>query len=169
MSGLLFLTQDDFLITDSSKGPVLSNSLKGFSLVLFYSTQCQYCKELIPIFKNLPGTTGGCQFGMINVTTNKNIVSISKNTITPLTYVPYIVLYVNGKPFMAYQGPSDENEIRNFVIQVAQKLQKKQQFTQETQQRIVTKQKRAIPEYTVGIPKNCDDGVCYLTDAEIWK
>jgi thioredoxin-like negative regulator of GroEL len=169
MSGLLFLTQEDFLVTNGQKGPVLSNSLKGFSLVLFYSTQCDYCKELIPIFKNLPGTTGGCQFGMINVTTNKNIVAISKQTVTPLTYVPYIVLYVNGKPFMAYQGPSNEDDIRNFVIEVAHKLQKKQKFTPETEERIIKAPKRAIPEYTVGIPKNCDDGVCYLTDSETWK
>ena len=167
MSGLLFLTHEDFKVISGQNGPVLANSVKGFSLVMFYSTQCGYCKDLIPIFKRLPGTIGGCQFGMINVSTNKNVVAMAKQTVTPLKYVPYIVLYVNGKPFMAYQGPNDETEIRNFVVEVAQKLQKKQQFTPETENKI--ERKNVIPEYTVGIPKNCDDGVCYLTEESAWR
>ena len=43
--------------------------------------------------KQLPGTVTGCQFGMINVSKNKKTIRMSKNTITPLTYVPYIILY----------------------------------------------------------------------------
>lgn len=167
MSGLLFLTHDDFGVERTPKGSIMTTKLKGFSLILFYSTQCGYCKTLIPIFKRLPGTIGGCQFGMINVTTNKNVVMKSKDTLTPLKFVPYIVLYINGKPFMAYQGPNDENEIRDFIVEVAQKLQSKQQFTQETQERI--KKKSHIPEYTVGIPKNCEDGVCYLTEETAYQ
>ena len=32
---------------------------------------------------------------------------------------------------MVYKGPSDENEIKNFVIEVANNVQKKQQFSKE--------------------------------------
>ena len=41
---------------------------------------------------------------MINVMRNKQVVNNSRNTITPITYVPYILLYWNGKPYMKYNG-----------------------------------------------------------------
>ena len=70
MSGLLFLNFSDYF-AKCSKGNIMCTSIPGFSLIL-YSTQCQYCKSFIPLFKKLPGTLGGCQFGMINVSHNKN-------------------------------------------------------------------------------------------------
>ena len=76
MSGLLFLTANDFSVIQDKKNNnnILINNIPGFSLVLFYSNQCQYCKTIIPIMKKLPGTINGCQFGMINVGRNKNVI-----------------------------------------------------------------------------------------------
>ena len=126
MSGLLFLSNEDFNIAKGAKGNILCTSIPGFSLILFYSTQCPHCANLIPIFKKLPGTIGGCQFGIINVSTNKQCIKMSKETIAPVTYVPYIILYVAGKPFMRYQGPHEISEINRFVLEVAQKVNKKE-------------------------------------------
>lgn len=162
MSGLLFLTAGDFSIQKGAKGNIMCHEIPGFSLILFYSTHCVHCQTLIPIFKRLPGTIGGCQFGMINVSTNKHCVQISRNTIAPIKYVPYIVLYVNGKPFMVYKGPYDGNEIRRFVIEVANSIQKKQQFAKQPKGAKTDKKK--IPEFALGIPVYGDgnDNVCYL-------
>jgi thiol-disulfide isomerase/thioredoxin len=161
MSGLLFLSSDDFAITKGSKGNILCHSIPGFSLILFYSTQCTHCKTLIPIFKLLPGSIGGCQFGMINVSSNKKVVQLSKDTIAPISYVPYIVLYIEGKPFMRYNGPHDSSEIRRFVIEVANKVQSKQKFSKEA---VKDDKKGGIPEYYFGCPLfGSDDNVCYLT------
>lgn len=160
MSGLLFLSSDDFSIARGTKGNILVNTIPGFSLILFYSTQCQHCQTLIPIFKKLPGTIGGCQFGMINVSTNKNIVRLSKDTVAPITYVPYIVLYINGRPFMRYQGPHDSGEIRRFVFEVAQKVQSKQKFSSDT---VKEDPRGDIPAYTIGHPLyGLNERVCYL-------
>ena len=159
MSGLLFLTSDDFNIAKGSKGNILCHGIPGFSLILFYSTKCEYCQTLIPIFKELPGTIGGCQFGMINVSTNKQCVRMSKNTIAPIEYVPYIILYIQGKPFMRYNGPQDSGEIRRFVFEVANKVQSKQKFTNDN----INKNEKGIPEYTIGHPLcGPDNKVCYL-------
>ena len=128
MSGLLFLSSDDFSVDKGNKGNILCHSIQGFSLILFYSTQCVHCQNLIPLFKKLPGTIGGCQFGMINVSSNKQCVQMSKDTIAPISYVPYIVLYIQGKPFMRYSGPHDGSEIKRFVLEVANKVQSKQKF-----------------------------------------
>lgn len=160
MSGLLFLSSDDFSIAKGTRGNILCNSIPGFSLILFYSTQCPHCQTLIPIFKKLPGSIGGCQFGMINVSSNKTCVRMSKETIAPITYVPYIVLYINGRPFMKYQGPHNAEEILRFVLAVAEKVQNKQKFSEET---VKEDPRGGIPAYTIGHPLyGPDDKVCYL-------
>ena len=164
MSGLLFLTSDDFHVANGTKGKILCHGIPDISLILFYSTMCEHCQTLIPIFKRLPGTIGGCQFGMINVSTNKKCVQMSQNTITPIEYVPYIILYINGRPFMRYNGPQDGNEIRRFVIEVANKVQKKQKFSSKH----VKTSKKRIPEYTLGIPLCGPDNKCYLVMNEAY-
>ena len=161
MSGLLFLSSDDFSVNKGSNGNILCHGIRGFSLILFYSTQCTHCQTLIPIFKRLPGTIGGCQFGMINVSSNKQCVRMSKDTIAPIDYVPYIVLYIQGKPFMRYNGPHDGSEIRRFVIEVANKVQSKQQFSKENVKE--SKDGKGIPEFSIGRPLyGPDEKVCYL-------
>lgn len=164
MSGLLFLTSDDFGIGKGEKGNILCHAIQGFSLVLFYSTQCEHCQELIPIFKKLPGTLGGCQFGIINVSSNKKCIMMAKETVVPITYVPYIILYIDGKPYMAYDGPHDANEIKRFVLEVSKSVSAKQQFSSEN----VKKDRRGggIPAYCIGQPlkgnAHISDKVCYL-------
>lgn len=158
MSGLLFLTDDYFKILPTPEGDVLGTSIRGISLILFYSTQCPYCEPYIPIFKKLPGTVGGCQFGMINISTHRSVVEKSKNTIIPLTYVPYIVLYSNGKPVVSYDGPANEQEIKNFIMTMVQSNQTKQQFMPEKE--VQPNPQSSIPGYTIGKPKNADK--CYL-------
>tara|TARA_B100001250_G_scaffold18722_1_gene16153 strand:+ start:484 stop:1014 length:531 start_codon:yes stop_codon:yes gene_type:complete len=168
MSGLLFLTSDDFFLKDGSKGKIICNNIPNFSLILFYSTNCPHCQEFIPIFKSLPGTLTGCQFGMINVNKNKNIIRLSKQTISPITFVPYIILFINGKPFMRYDGPPNQQDITNFVHEISQKVENKQQFSraagqqqQQQQQPIIMNKK--IPEYSIAQPLyGCEDGICYL-------
>ena len=146
----------------------MCHSIPGMSLILFYSTQCEFCQKLIPIFKFLPGTLGGCQFGMINVSTNRECVKMSQGTIAPITYVPYIVLFMGGKPFMKYQGPYDANEIKRFVFEVAQKMKNKQKFTDDAKIKM-NKNNHEIPAYTIGRPLCGEDGVCYLTMEEAYK
>lgn len=161
MSALLFLTAEDFSIAQGQKGSLLCNNLNGLSIVLFYSTQCVHCQTLVPIFKNLLGTVTNCQFAMINVSQQKHVIALSQGTITPIKYVPYIVFYVKGRPFMKYNGPYEAAEIRRFIVEITRNLQTRQKFFEETNSK--HEKERKIPEYTIGIPKTCDEyGVCYL-------
>ena len=166
MSGTLFLTHDDFFIGKCQKGDILCNSIKGFSLILFYSTQCIHCNTLFPIFISLTGSVGHCLFGLVNVSTNKKCIELSKQTIAPITFVPYIVLYIDGNPFMRYNGPYLQNEIRRFVIEVADKVNKNQKFTNDN-----TNKKKGnidIPAYTIGIPLFGIDDDFYLQFCEAY-
>jgi thiol-disulfide isomerase/thioredoxin len=159
MSGLLFLQTADFNIQKGAKGDILCHNIPGISLILFYSTKCQHCQKLIPIFKRLPGQIGGCQFGMINVSLDKDIVRYSKDTITKITYVPLMILYVNGKPFIRYEGPHDEIEIKKFLTEVTSKLQAKEKFSSNN---VKNDKKNDIPAYTIGHPLYGQDEVSYL-------
>ena len=164
MSGLLFLSSDDFRVLRDQRGALMCHAIPGFSLVLFYSTQCQHCDTLIPIFKKLPRMiVSGCQFGIINVSSNKQCVAMSRGTLSEIKYVPYIVLYVDGRPQMQYKGPADIQEIARFVLEVSKKIKNKQSFTSNP---AVKKDRRsAMPAYTVGKPLyGIDNKVCYLTN-----
>lgn len=163
MSGLLFLTAQDFNIQRGSRGPIMCHGISNYSLIMFYSTQCSHCQTLIPIFKKLPGTVGHCQFGMVNVGANRKCVEMSKQTIVPIEYVPLIILYINGKPFMRYPknyAYTMEN-LQKFVVDIANYTTKKQQFSKE---KMKGGNQNEVPEYLVdiGVPLCGDDKVCYL-------
>lgn len=164
MSGLLFLTADDFQLVKGVKGNIMCTSIQGFSLILFYSVQCEHCQSLIPIFKTLPGTVGGCQFGMINVSNNKQCVLMSRESVAPIKVVPYIILYINGRPYMRYQGPHDPREISRFIVEVSQQVSanKQQTFAKEENKNVKPCKKGGIPAYTIGKPLIGQDDVCYL-------
>jgi len=171
MSGLHYLSTEDFIIAKGIKGPVLCNTIRGFSLILFYSDKCPHSRALLPIFKRLPGSVGSCQFGMINVDRNMHCIGMSKRTIAPVEYVPYVVLYVNGKPYMSYKGPHEMEDIKRFIFDVSQNVSKKLHASavgsgaaQAGRVAPVIRHdaKKAIPEYTLGSPLCGDDKVTYL-------
>jgi hypothetical protein len=159
----LYLTSEDFHLESVPKGDVMCHDIPGFSLILFYSTHCKFCKDLIPIFKRLPGALQGCQFGMINVGSNRECVEMSQSTIVPIQYVPFIMLYFNGKPHMVYKGDHDEGMIKKFIYNVATDMQMKQQFSSLKEAKIKENAASGVPEYTTttGVPY-CAGNVCYL-------
>ena len=129
--GLYYLQSDDFLVRTSSKGTTLCNNIEGFSLVLFYSNKCEHSQALLPIFKKLPNNVNQCIFGLINVTLNKEVVKMSKGTLAEIKYVPLILLFIDGKPYMRYDGEPVLEELVNFVIAISQQVRKKPSQQQE--------------------------------------
>jgi thiol-disulfide isomerase/thioredoxin len=153
--GLFYLNETDFTVKEDQKGKILTVGIEGYSLILFYSTKCQHCQRLIPTFKKLPNTVGGCTFAMINVSQNKGIITKSQTTKSPIKYVPLIILCINGKPFMRYEGPHELQEIRKFVIEIAQKVSKNKKPPSNVNNNSNKKQNNfEIPKYTIGLPKN---------------
>ena len=165
---LLFLNTDNFSISQGERGSLLCNNIDGFSLILFYSTQCDYCHTVIPVFKQLPKYIQGCKFGLLNVSKNYKLIEMSKDTIAPLEYVPYIILYTNGKPFMRYEGKLDIESIKQFILDVQKNLKHKEQFTTEKKLKIT---KASIPEYTIGNPLSGPNNKkrCYLNFNTAYK
>lgn len=165
MSGLLYLGAEDFTIAKGIKGPVLCTSIRGFSLILFYSEKCVHSRKLLPIFKKLPANVGSCQFGMINIERNMLCIEMSKRTISPVTYVPTIILYVAGRPYMSYKGPHELEEIKRFIFDVSQSISKKKsKVTPSAPGATVKENPKAggLHEYCLGVPLYGDDNVTYL-------
>jgi thioredoxin-like negative regulator of GroEL len=163
MSGLLFLSSEDFFVNETQTEKLLNCQVNsGLLLVLFYSTQCEHCQKVIPVFRQLPQRIHGCAFGMVNVSNNAKVVHLSRNTISPIQYVPLVILYVNGEPYYKYKGAISLEEIQKFIVQMGQILESKQKFVNQQQPaRPIAKEGRKIPEYTIGMPY-CDEDVCYL-------
>jgi len=184
MSGILFLGNDDFQVRQGDQGLLLSlnSDFRGLVLVLFYSKECPYCDNLINKFKQLPNVVNGCLFAMVNVNRNMLVVEKSKDTIAPITYVPDVILYINGIPYMRYDGAHELDSIKEFLLNVYQKIQKpifvdngnatqKLNATQSSSPQQQPQQHNnkpaptPIPAYTIGRPTCGDwkkDGVCYL-------
>jgi thioredoxin-like negative regulator of GroEL len=172
MSGLLFLQQDDFFIQNASKGgTILCNSIRGISVILFYSTNCEFCKKLIPIFKRLPGQIGGVQFGMANVSSDPNVVRMSRETIAPIKYVPLIILYFNGRPHIRYDNALEERDIKQFVYEVGNRIQSQARERAQEDKKSGKKPSPSddIPDYTIGKPLYGHDEVTYLEFDEAYE
>jgi thioredoxin-like negative regulator of GroEL len=92
---------------------------------LFYSNECQHSANLLKKYKQLPKLINGCQFALININkpTNFSVVRLSQNTISPITFVPDVILYVDGIPFIRYDGPHEIQQIKQFILDIYQQLQ----------------------------------------------
>jgi len=149
MNGLLHLKTEDFYIRDGTKGKILCHKVPNFSVILFYSPVCEHCQRLMPMFKTLPSAIHGVSFGIVNVSSSKDVIGMAKATVSPVRYVPYIVLYVDGVPYMSYKGENTSQGIGQFIVEVINNIQKKQSFTNNKVQK---ERKSSIPQYTIGQP-----------------
>ena len=94
---------------------------------------------------------------------------MSEKTITPLKFVPDMIIYYDGRPLMRYEGAYNDAYIKKFVLDIANNMQKKQQFAKNQ-----VKEPQAgtgIPAYCIGKPISGDKGqqVCYLSNESAYK
>jgi len=113
-----FMTSQNFTCDNDG---TLTHNLRdqGYSLILFHSTQCQHCDKAKSIFRHLADTVVGCEFGMINLDTNKGVIATCNKSNLKLEYVPLLVFFAKGRAYMMYSGPLNESNIRQFIEQVA--------------------------------------------------
>ena len=95
------------------------NDLKNkFVLVYFYSTNCVHCKEFTPFFQNLPQEIkGNIVFAMCNAQA-PGMMSILQSTIdttTPITEVPYVLLFHNAMPIKRFAAQTDIQLLKKFI------------------------------------------------------
>jgi thiol-disulfide isomerase/thioredoxin len=153
---LTYLTPNDYFITQQNE---LANKIPGFSFIFFSSSGCKFCKDVMPSFLRLSQILQGCVFGIMNVDQEEQkIVSMSASTKNKLEFVPYVLLYVNGKPLAPYM-PDEDNpdanfeKMKTFLIAQTTSLNSGDKPTAKSAQ---------IPPYAGGIPGNLKR-VCYFS------
>jgi|CXWK01.1.fsa_nt_gi hypothetical protein len=131
------LTPSDFKIVPTVKGDVIETTIKGISLVLFYNQECVHSTPYLQLVNTMNDEY--CTFAKFDIVKYAEHTIQSLKTATPLTYTPYIVIYVNGKPYMAYSGPPDIAEIKRLIIYV--------QLMQTITASLVFEKNSIIPNY----------------------
>lgn len=93
---------------------------------------------------------------------------MSRDTISKIDYVPYIVLYYHGKPYVQYEGPYQIEDIMEFIVEMSKNLQAKDSFSYSAQQssienvQNVHSREKSIPSYSTGLPMSEMDQISYL-------
>ena len=116
-SPILFLNETNFTVSNEKS---LNVNIPNFSLVLFYSTRCPHCKQMIEVIKRMPTLINGCTFAMVNLDESRGVVQKAKLSTLELKFVPFLVFYASGVPYMVYNGPTIDTEIKRFVVQVSE-------------------------------------------------
>jgi len=70
----------------------------GAVLVLFCSKEDSNSKVYFPVFKQLTNSYKGIQYGLLDVRDNSEVIQRSRESSTPITAVPSLLLYINGIP-----------------------------------------------------------------------
>lgn len=127
MSTIYYLNANDF----SQEGNHMSANIGGLTLIMFHSQRCTHCVNFIPVFKSLPNSIRGINFGLCSVdNANRDIIRMSQNSSTPIRAVPKFILYNDGLPYVEYSGQRSQQAILSFLQEITNKLNQKQSFTQ---------------------------------------
>tara|TARA_Y100001958_G_C21074568_1_gene432937 strand:- start:153 stop:632 length:480 start_codon:yes stop_codon:yes gene_type:complete len=105
------------------------------SLILFYSIQCPHCKDMLQTFRNILHNVSGINIGILNINKpeNKSILMDSKYTQnTKIEYVPYVLLFYNGKAIARYDDDADITNVLQFINDTTQNM--KQSFENDPEQ-----------------------------------
>lgn len=114
------LTPNDFKIVKTPKGDLVQLLRDELLVVLFYKNEENrvYSDEFIKVFEQIEQTEVECKFAVINVDEYPECVDLSSKTFTPIHYVPYVVVYVHGRPYMSYSGKIDAVELVKLITYV---------------------------------------------------
>ena len=174
---LIELHADSFRKLKGSKGYVLGiPNASNLTLVMFYSTQCEYCDQAIPelsrLSRHLRENNLPIQVAICDVGKNRAVIKEAADTVDPIKYVPYTVIYLKDRPYVRYNGNKVAEEMFKYLIEVMRRIDTRQQFvksdskTQQQQDEEKEEQDQAVPG--IGIPYNTvtEQSVCYLTNEE---
>jgi len=93
----------------------LNINMPGNVLVFFKMDSCGNCRDVQPVFYQLAGIEKNISYAIVNLTHNRGIVNMSRATTTPITAVPFLILYIGGSPRAIYRGKKTIPNMRSFI------------------------------------------------------
>jgi thiol-disulfide isomerase/thioredoxin len=172
---LIELHSDSFRKLKGTKGYVLGiPNANNLTLVMFYSTQCEYCDQAIPelarLSRHLRENNLPIQVAICDVGKNRVVIKEASETVDPIKYVPYTVIYLKDRPYVRYNGNKVAEEMFKYLIEVMRRIDTRQQFVKADSRGGATEEEEKEPEQSsgLGIPYNTvtEQSVCYLTNEE---
>lgn len=114
--GITYLTHADFVIL-GSKTKTLGIKPPGTILVWYKIQGDPYCQQFEPIFAKLSSADNRINFAVLDVSRpdGREVVALSRSTSTPITGVPLLILYANGRPYAKFNGTRSMETIRDFI------------------------------------------------------
>jgi thiol-disulfide isomerase/thioredoxin len=169
----MFLTPNDFAIQN---GELVKPNDQGYTFVFFFTNDCRWCDDVKPAFNYLSRMIRGVNFAYMDVSQNNwQLRDMSLRTMTPIEYVPLLILFGNGHQIAQFFQDEDnpQNNIpkmQNFIM--ANTRRQHQQQTSSSTTRIKgdsgagsSQGGNSIPAYSIGIPGNlASRKVCKLYD-----
>jgi thioredoxin-like negative regulator of GroEL len=140
------------------QGGELTVAMKGYALVLFYSSQCEHCGEMMEKFSELNDTVNGCSFAQVNLDNNKPLIAKVNKSNVKLEYVPFVVLFANSSPYMIYSGPVATPDLRRFILEVTNAYAK--EFEQNKHKKNGGNKKTDISKIDDSVGCKIDDEKC---------
>ena len=89
---------------------------------MFKTNRCEYCIDMIKILKNLATHDLRITWAVADVGVYKNIISMAKDSSTPLKGVPTCIFYVNNRPHINYRGKRTIKNIQDFISKALEKI-----------------------------------------------
>ncbi len=111
-------TQNFHLVGRQRK--TLNINLQGNVLVFFKMQGCVGCNAFEPVFYQLAGIEKRINYGMVDLTPNRNVINMSRQTNTPIQAVPSLIFYINGRPHAKYNGKKNIQALRGFIAKALQ-------------------------------------------------
>lgn len=116
-----FLSHADF-VTIGTRQKTLCIRLQGNVFIFFKMRGCNNCAEFEPVFAQLSKMENRVACSVLDVTdqANREVVKWSRETSTPITAVPILILYVNGRPHAKFHGTKNIQSIQGFITKALQ-------------------------------------------------
>lgn len=119
MSVKQLTSQDFMMVGNQRKG--LHIRLPGFVFVMFKMPQCPGCKAIAPVMAQLATEDRRVSYAMVDISVHKDVVRMSRQTVTPIQAVPTLILYSEGRPVAKVKNKKDIASLRAFLTDAMSK------------------------------------------------
>lgn len=154
--GITFLTQDNFTLENGGRS--MTCDVPGVCIVLFKTDNCGYCDRFFPIYSKVSSKESRMTFACVDVNNNRNVVVMSKGTKVPIKAVPLILVYVNGRIKLKYNGDRSEASFSSFVQKALQETANDVQDVGISRSFMNNQQPASNTSATFGMPISSNNG-----------
>jgi hypothetical protein len=110
------LTNKNFLLVGNQTKTLCVN-VQGILLIYFKADSDTGCQTFDPVYAELVRKHPVIRYAICNFSEgqNRQVVDMARSTSTPITSVPVLVLYADGKPFAKFSGTRNAASVKSFI------------------------------------------------------